>query len=669
MAVFAGTAGNNTLNGTSGNDTLYGNGGNDVLLGQGGSDRLFGGPGVDTMRGGDGNDTIQAGPGNDLLYGDGGNDQLVGADGDDRIWAGSGDDFLIGSDGNDTLYGSWGNDTLLGGGNNDVLYGEAGNDLLVGNAGADTFVLGNGFDTVNDWNRSQGDVIDLRPALGNYNASADNIADFVRVTRNSGTSTSTIAIDSNGTDGGTNFQNIGLIKNSTYSSVGQMLSAGALLVPGGSSTSSGTTSPAPAPSDGTTSSSSGGGSSAPDGSAASFMEFLGVNIEISTTHASYKNTNLIISKLDYLNIDNVRVAAEAPINNTQTAPRYDALANAGIDFNFLMRRDFPKGGDSLMKKYATYFKEFLNEHPGSIKSFEGLNEVEGPYYSVSYNGMTGKAAASAYQKALYSTMDADSTLKGIPLYNFTVWRSQEDARMTGYGDLSYHSDAATAHVYMLSQTAPYYELPDRMENVRMLDKNSPVVITEAGYPTNVQRGNAISVNENVQAKLTLNMIMDAYKHDVQSLYLFELFDKNSSNKSDNPDNFGLFTTGGTAKKSAVAIHNMTSVLEKSGGSGGAANLAYDLKNEDSSTHSVALQKSGGVTDLVIWREAKIWDVQNAQEINVASKNITVDFGQTAKSVDVYDPMLGTGSQQHYTNVDEINLQIRDHPLIVEVDLF
>src|SRR4051812_44447808 len=61
--LFAGTAGNDTLNGTAGADAIHGGLGNDTLSGSAGNDSLDGGPGVDSLTGGSGADVFVYGPG------------------------------------------------------------------------------------------------------------------------------------------------------------------------------------------------------------------------------------------------------------------------------------------------------------------------------------------------------------------------------------------------------------------------------------------------------------------------------------------------------------------------------------------------------------------------------------------------------------------------------
>jgi Ca2+-binding RTX toxin-like protein len=109
------------------------------------------------------------------LFGDNGANVLSGCGGADVILGFGGPDTLVG----DTRNVPFGNDTLNGGDGNDILNGGKGGDSLTGGAGADTFVWNSaeesagvsiplgGIDVANtdvilDFNRAEGDVIDLQ---------------------------------------------------------------------------------------------------------------------------------------------------------------------------------------------------------------------------------------------------------------------------------------------------------------------------------------------------------------------------------------------------------------------------------------------------------------------------------------------------------------------------
>ncbi len=88
----------------------------------------------------------------------------------------SGNNTLTGTGANEMLSGYAGNDTLHGGSGNDVLVGGTGNDTLFGDLGADTFVwqladrgtvVTPAVDHIGDFNRGEGDRLDLADLLGN----------------------------------------------------------------------------------------------------------------------------------------------------------------------------------------------------------------------------------------------------------------------------------------------------------------------------------------------------------------------------------------------------------------------------------------------------------------------------------------------------------------------
>lgn len=135
--------GTDTVTGSTFGDSIFAGDGSDVVAGSDGADRLYGGSGNDTLRGGDARDD---------LYGNLGQDTLIGGAGKDR---------MTGGDGNDTLNGGADADILVGGSGSDGLTGGSGADMFVYAARSDSTVGSDGRDTVLDFNRTEGDKIDL----------------------------------------------------------------------------------------------------------------------------------------------------------------------------------------------------------------------------------------------------------------------------------------------------------------------------------------------------------------------------------------------------------------------------------------------------------------------------------------------------------------------------
>ncbi|MCG8317110.1 MAG: type I secretion C-terminal target domain-containing protein [Pseudomonadales bacterium] len=181
-------------------DTLYSI---DNFIGTDYDDVITGGDTDNIIYGGAGNDSIFARGGNDTLYGEDGNDTIHGVGGDDLLYGGSGVDELRGNDGEDILEGGDGNDSLQGGDGNDILNGQDGVDYLYGDDGADYFAFdtatafGGDYDYLQDFDRSEGDRLDLTDLLSSYDETTEMISSYLMVTE--GGSDSYVWVDTEGT--------------------------------------------------------------------------------------------------------------------------------------------------------------------------------------------------------------------------------------------------------------------------------------------------------------------------------------------------------------------------------------------------------------------------------------------------------------------------------------
>jgi hypothetical protein len=175
-----GTTSSNMMMGGGGADSLAGMAGNDTMNGGSGADKLWGGSGNDSLSGGTGNDTLVGGFGADRMDGGAGNDVLLSrSDAGEMVAAQDGKTIIFGAESaafkavNDTLTGGAGGDTFrfegLVNAKDEIVAKHVNADGTIdwvgvtGENGAthDHWVDGFGNDVIRDFNRAQGDKIEI----------------------------------------------------------------------------------------------------------------------------------------------------------------------------------------------------------------------------------------------------------------------------------------------------------------------------------------------------------------------------------------------------------------------------------------------------------------------------------------------------------------------------
>jgi Ca2+-binding RTX toxin-like protein len=184
-----GSAGHDHLNGSASANMLFGGGSADSIAGMAGNDMLNGGTGDDKIWGGSGNDQLDGGSGADMLTAGFGSDRLDGGAGNDILLSRSdAGEMVAAQDGTTKIFAAESaafksaNDVLAGGRGGDTFRFEGvvnAKDEIVAkhvnadgtidwagvtgenNAVHDHWVDGFGKDTITDFNRAQGDKIQI----------------------------------------------------------------------------------------------------------------------------------------------------------------------------------------------------------------------------------------------------------------------------------------------------------------------------------------------------------------------------------------------------------------------------------------------------------------------------------------------------------------------------
>ncbi|MGL4313398.1 MAG: hypothetical protein ACRCSO_05365, partial [Sphingomonas sp.] len=395
-------------------------------------------------------------------------------------------------------------------------------------------------------------------------------------------------------------------------------------------------------------------------SVTNFINSIGINTHSGNGGDAYADASQALRSLHYLGISNVRDAASA---TGIWGAVENALAQGGIKFDFVVDSGLPGGGTAALQGFIQTLEKIQATNPGSISSVEGLNEANTQYFS--YNGSSSVGAAAAFQRDLYNAVKGDAALGGVPVINLSIAMESSTAYAL-LGNVAQYADFANAHAYASTAQAAGNEILLSLGNAAAAALGKPTVITETGYTTAASTDH-LGVDQTAQAKLTLQALLDGFQSGAAKTYLYELFDSTlDPNGPASEQHFGLFNADGSAKLAATAVHNLTTILgyRDPAATTPAGNASVGLLPLDG--HATILGKNNGAYDVVLWRDAKIWDDAAGQAVPVTAQSTTVNLGGNQGTVYVYDPLSGTTPVATYHNVSQVTLALGDHPLIVEV---
>ncbi|WP_090681907.1 calcium-binding protein [Paraburkholderia phenazinium] len=392
-------------------------------------------------------------------------------------------------------------------------------------------------------------------------------------------------------------------------------------------------------------------------SADRFVDSIAVNTHLNYTDGAYAKLKNVRDDLVWLGVRHVRDATpggSAPISS------YAYLADSGIKFDFVVRDEVAHALAQIKVAEAA--------SRGSVEAVEGFNEINN--WPIAYDGLKGDAAGLAAQQAIYAFVHGNASLATIPVYDLTGYEVLPVTTRAG------SADYANQHVYPQNGEQPGYTANGDAwieRGIKGVEKfGLPVVITEFGYFSLPQSGwYLIGVDEESQAKGILNGLFDSAISGVSRMYLYELLDEKADPRGGNAGmHYGLFAFDNRAKPAATALHNLISILKANGNS--ASNRIerdgwrYTLSDLPPSGRHVLLRKADGTFEIALWNEVAFWDRASGKPMNSPPATVLVDLGSKAACINLYDPMLGPAPIEIQRNVQQIRVDVPDHPVLLEV---
>jgi hypothetical protein len=401
-------------------------------------------------------------------------------------------------------------------------------------------------------------------------------------------------------------------------------------------------------------------------SATKFIGTIGVDTHIAYTDGTYSNIQTVVDDLGYLGVTHVRDGISDGEFGSAQISSYIQVAKSGVHFTFLTAAGGAQTDATLSAKLAL-IDQVQASVPGSVTAIEGANEINNQ--PITWNGEAVSdgydelQAALSYQRALYAMVHSDPVLSGVVVDEFTGYGAGDIPDAPDVGVTPGLADYDTQHPYPNFGQAPAFWMAAAHATP---GNTAPIVYTETGYSSN--GGTSGAVNEDVQAKYTLDLLFDDAKAGVVETDLYDLLDAYAPGSRQGDDGYGLFDYTGAPKPIAIAIHNLTSILADSG-DGTASNIAASnnsITGLPTTGNSLLIAKSDGTTDIAVWAEPQIWDEATGTENLQPATAVTVNLGAEYSSVEIFDPLSSAAPIQTLSNVSSVDLDVTDHPLIVQV---
>ena len=420
-------------------------------------------------------------------------------------------------------------------------------------------------------------------------------------------------------------------------------------------------------------------SSSPKGSQArpvnDFLNSLGVNSAISTRGESLQKT-IAIAK--YLGIRWIRSGYEG---NLPTADLIKLHRQTGLRFSYGLL-----SGGSDIDRLLTNARQLATE--GALLAIEGANEPNN--WQVIYQNESGGKnknwlPVAHLQSDLYLAVKNDPILK-----NYPVWSISESGAETNNVGLQFlkipsgaetempagtkYADFANCHNYFTHPSHPgLYDNqtwnaadPSKFCKVDGLYGNYgitwrdhftgysdrklsdlPRVTTETGA---VLKG---ELTEEKQGCLYLNLYLDQFKRGWSYTAIYLLRDR--SDESGNQQ-FGFYKANYAPRKSAIYLHNLTSILKDEGKTKRKeGTLSYSIPEKPATVHHLLLQKTNGTFELILWDERK-----------ELSDRVMAKLGKSHRALTIYDPTVSSSPIKHIKNADSVSLTLSNHPMIIEI---
>jgi hypothetical protein len=327
------------------------------------------------------------------------------------------------------------------------------------------------------------------------------------------------------------------------------------------------------------------------------------------------------------------------------------------------------------------------EAAGALLAFEGPNEPNN--WGIKYKDDEGGRNRSWIPVAnlmrdLYAAVKADPALKKYPVWSISEGGAETDNVGLQFltipenaGTLfpagTHFADFANVHNYIYHPNSSglndnkTWNAADPGPACRVDGLYGEYGVTWAhkfkGYSTNelltlprvtTETGTTIggAITEEIHALNLLSMYLDQFKRGWSYTAVYLLRDRVDEGGN---QKFAFFAPDYSPRKAAIYLHNLTTILSDRGAMARPETLEYSIHNPPITVHDLLLERSDRTFQLVVWNERL-----------KGADTIAIQLSAAAPTIRIFDPTLGITAIKTLQNQNAIQLELSDHPLIVEI---
>jgi hypothetical protein len=284
-----------------------------------------------------------------------------------------------------------------------------------------------------------------------------------------------------------------------------------------------------------------------------------------------------------------------------------------------------------------------------------------------------------YTAAIHQAVNKNPAASALPVVAPSIARN-DPAAFHELGDLSSITDLGNLHAYSGERPLDV-ALGDLLQLVSIVNPGQPVLVTEYGLQTAINKWEAHPFTDKVKAKYLIRSMTAMFaRPEIKRGFIYQLADTSSNPKLDDPQaHFGLLRNDISPTMAYHAVRNVMHLLCDDDAALDPRGLKASLSGDLQSIRSILLQKGSGVFYLLLWQEVASYEKPKPsnmfqhREWTTGLRPLTLTFDEPIAAVRTYLPSAlhgdaddGKRPKATFERPTSLGLEVPDELLIVEI---